>query len=249
MTRSAQISAQIPAHLPAHLPARLDRLFTGLCLAAALLVGLTLLGLLVALLIGGWPALSQFGWRFFVSATWDPVRGQFGAAGPLVGTLVTAALALTLALPLALGVAVFLVEYCPRKLAGLLGTGVELLAGIPSIVYGMWGLFVLAPWFAENVQVPLLVGLDQDSFLGRVLYGIPNGANIFTASLVLAVMVLPYMASVFRELLLAVPAAVREAAYGMGCTSYEVVAHIMLPYIRRSATGAVMLGQIGRAHV
>ncbi|RVU03866.1 phosphate ABC transporter permease subunit PstC [Novosphingobium umbonatum] len=231
---------------PMNKAARHDRLFQRLCLSAALLVMATLAGLLLALVIGGWPAISHFGPRFFTSAAWDPVADNYGAAGPLVGTLVTALGAMMLALPLAMGVAVFLVEFCPRRLAHPLGLAVEMLAGIPSIVYGMWGLFVLAPWFALHVQLPLLLNLDPDTFWGKLFNGIPNGANIFTASLILAVMVLPYMATVFREMLLTVPPHMREAAYGMGCTSYEVVTYIMIPYVRRSAIGAVMLG-LGRA--
>jgi len=206
----------------------------------------TLAGLLIALLIGGWPALSHFGLAFFTSSTWDPVAENYGAAGPIAGTLITAFIAMLLAMPLAIGVAVFLVEFCPKSLAYYIGLAVELLAGIPSIVYGMWGLFVLAPWFAMHVQMPLMLAVTPGSLLDRIFAGVPNGANIFTASLILAIMVLPYIATVFRELLLSVPPHVREAAYGMGATPFEVVHSIMLPYIRRSAIGAVMLG-LGRA--
>jgi len=225
---------------------RNDAIFHGLCFSAAMLLMLTLAGLIVSLFIGGWPALSHFGFKFFTSSAWDPVADDYGAAGPIVGTLVTAFMAMLMALPLAVGIAVFLVEFCPKRIANSVGMAVELLAGIPSIVYGMWGLFVLAPWFAAHVQMPLFLALDPDSFWGRHLAGVPNGANIFTASLILAIMVLPYIATVFRELLLTVPTYVREAAYGMGCTPYEVVRSIMIPYIRRSAVGAVMLG-LGRA--
>lgn len=225
---------------------RQDAIFQGLCFSAAMVLMLTLVGLLISLVIGGWPALSHFGLKFFVSREWNPVTDEYGAAGPIVGTLVTAVLAMAMALPLAVGIAVFLVEFCPKAIAGWVAASVELLAGIPSIVYGMWGLFVLAPWFAEHVQTPLMLSLDPDSFWGKLLTGIPNGANIFTASLILALMVLPYIATVFRELLLTVPTYVREAAYGMGCTPFEVVRSIMLPYIKRSGIGAVMLG-LGRA--
>ncbi|HWU02735.1 MAG TPA: phosphate ABC transporter permease subunit PstC [Novosphingobium sp.] len=225
---------------------RNDAIFHGLCFSAAMVLMLTLVGLLVSLVIGGWPALSHFGLKFFVSSEWNPVTDEYGAAGPIVGTLVTAVLAMVMAMPLAIGIAVFLVEFCPKAISHWVAVAVELLAGIPSIVYGMWGLFVLAPWFAEHVQTPLMLSLDPDSFWGKLFFGIPNGANIFTASLILALMVLPYIATVFRELLLSVPTYVREAAYGMGCTPFEVVRSIMLPYIKRSAIGAVMLG-LGRA--
>ncbi|MDE2301928.1 MAG: phosphate ABC transporter permease subunit PstC [Sphingomonadales bacterium] len=228
-----------------------DGLFHALCFSAAMVLMATLAGLLVALLIGGWPAFSRFGFSFFTSSVWNPSGTPdnpeaYGAAGPIAGTLITAFIAMLLAFPLAVGIAVFLVEFCPRRLAHWVGIAVELLAGIPSIVYGMWGLFVLAPWFAEHIQTPLLLDLDPDGFWGKLFSGVPNGANIFTASLILAIMVLPYIATVFRELLLSIPPYLREAAYGMGCTPFEVVRNIMLPYIRRSAVGAVMLG-LGRA--
>ena len=223
-----------------------DALFRALCFSAAMVLMATLAGLLVSLLIGGWPALSHFGFGFFTSSVWDPNADVYGAAGPIAGTLFTAILAMALALPLAIGIAVFLVEFCPKRLANPVGIAVELLAGIPSIVYGMWGLFVLAPWFAAHVQTPLLNSLDPDSFWGKFFAGAPNGTNIFTASLVLAIMVLPFIATVFRELLLSIPPYLREAAFGMGCTPFEVVRNIMMPYIRKSAIGAVMLG-LGRA--
>jgi len=223
-----------------------DKIFHALCFSAAMVLMATLAGLLIALLVGGWPALSHFGLAFFTSSTWDPVADNYGAAGPIAGTLITAFIAMLLAMPLAIGVAVFLVEFCPKGLAFYIGLAVELLAGIPSIVYGMWGLFVLAPWFAMHVQMPLMLAVTPGSLMDRIFAGVPNGANIFTASLILAIMVLPYIATVFRELLLSVPPHVREAAYGMGATPFEVVRAIMLPYIRRSAIGAVMLG-LGRA--
>ncbi len=208
------------------------------------MVGLA--ALIVSLAWGGWPALSTFGFSFFTSSEWNPVTEQYGAAGPMVGTLITATLALVFALPLAFGVAIFLVEFCPQRIAHWLAIAVELLAGIPSIVYGMWGLFVLAPWFAKHVQMPLMMAVEPGSFLDHLFTGVPNGANIFTASLILAIMILPFMASVFRELLIAVPPQMREAAYGIGCTPLEVVTSILLPFIRTSAIGAVMLG-LGRA--
>lgn len=225
---------------------RNDTIFHAMCFSAAMVLMATLAGLIISLAIGGWPAFSHFGWSFFTSSTWDPVTEEYGAAGPIVGTVVTALIAMLLALPLAVGIAVFLVEFCPPKLANSVGIAVELLAGIPSIVYGMWGLFVLAPWFAEHVQMPLMLSMEPGSLMERMFSGIPNGANIFTASLILAVMVLPYIATVFRELLLSVPSHVREAAYAMGSTPFEVVRSIMLPYVRKGMIGATMLG-LGRA--
>ena len=226
--------------------ARFDPIFRFACLAAATALLAALAGIVLSLAIGGWPAFQKFGLGFFTSTTWNPVTEVYGAAGPIAGTLITSALALVVALPIAIGVAVFLVEFCPKVLAQPIAIAVELLAGIPSIVYGMWGLFVLAPFFALHVQIPLMMNLPEGSFWERILSGVPNGANIFTASLILAIMILPYMAAVFRELLLTVPSQVREAAYGIGCTPFEVVRSVSIPYVRTGAVGVVMLG-LGRA--
>ncbi|MGC6330847.1 phosphate ABC transporter permease subunit PstC [Rhizorhabdus sp. FW153] len=223
-----------------------EAIFQAACLGAATMLLVTLGGVVISLAIGGWPAFAEFGLGFLTSSEWNPVTEVYGAAGPIVGTLVTAFLALVMALPLALGVAVFLVEFCPRTIAQPVAIAVELLAGIPSIVYGMWGLFVLAPWFAEHVQLPLIMEAEPGSWQESVFSGIPNGANIFTASVILAIMILPYMAAVFRELFMTVPAQLREAAYGLGCTPFEVVRSVIIPYVRRGVVGVVMLG-LGRA--
>ena len=223
-----------------------EYLFRAACFGAATLLLTALGGLVISLAIGGWPAFKAFGFGFLTSAEWNPVTEIYGAAGPIVGTLITAILALAMALPLAMGVAVFLTEFCPDRLARPIAVAVELLAGIPSIVYGMWGLFVFAPWFAEHVQTPLVASVDPESLLGQLVAGVPNGANIFTASVILAIMVLPYMAAVFRELFVSVPPQVREAAYGLGSTPFEVVARVIIPYVRRGTVGVVMLG-LGRA--
>jgi phosphate transport system permease protein len=223
-----------------------ESLFRAACFSAATLLMAALAGVVVSLAIGGWPAFQAFGFGFLTSSEWNPVTEIYGAAGPIVGTLVTAFLALVIALPLAMGVAIFLTEFCPPRLSQPIAVAVELLAGIPSIVYGMWGLFVFAPWFAEHVQAPLVASVDEGSFLGGLVAGVPNGANIFTASVILAIMILPYMAAVLRELFLGVPPQVREAAYGLGCTSFEVVAKVIVPYVGRGAVGVVMLG-LGRA--
>ncbi|HWU15378.1 MAG TPA: phosphate ABC transporter permease subunit PstC [Caulobacter sp.] len=223
-----------------------DPIFQFACLSAATLLLAALGGIVLSLAIGGWPALHKFGLSFFTSTTWNPVTEVYGAAGPIAGTLITSALALILALPIALGVSVFLVEFCPKRLAQPIAIAVELLAGIPSIVYGMWGLFVLAPWFALHVQLPLMMNIPTGSIWETLFYGVPNGANIFTASLILGVMILPYMAAVFRELFLTVPAQVRESAYGIGCTPFEVVRSVTIPYVRSGMVGVIMLG-LGRA--
>jgi len=223
-----------------------EAIFQALCFSAATLLLVTLGGVVVSLAIGGWPAFRQFGFGFLTSSEWNPVTEVYGAAGPIVGTLVTAFLSLLMALPLAVGVAVFLVEFCPRAVARPIAIAVELLAGIPSIVYGMWGLFVLAPWFAEHVQLPLIMTAEPGSWQETLFAGIPNGANIVTASMILAVMILPYMAAVFRELFLTVPPQLREAGYGLGCTPFEVIRSIVIPYVRRGMVGVIMLG-LGRA--
>jgi phosphate transport system permease protein len=223
-----------------------EAVFHAACFGAATLLLATLGGVVISLAIGGWPAFRQFGFGFLTSSEWNPVTEVYGAAGPIVGTLVTAFLSLVMALPLALGVAVFLVEFCPRAVSRPIAIAVELLAGIPSIVYGMWGLFVLAPWFAEHVQLPLIMEAEPGSWQETLFAGIPNGANIFTASMILAVMILPYMAAVFRELFMTVPSQLREAAYGLGCTPFEVIRSVVIPYVRRGMVGVIMLG-LGRA--
>jgi phosphate transport system permease protein len=224
----------------------LDPFFEALCLASATALLGALCWVLVSLIIGGWPAFQKFGLSFLVVTTWNPVTEVYGAAGPIAGTLISAFLALAIALPIAFGVAVFLVEFCPPILRRPIGTAVELLAGIPSIVYGMWGLFVLAPWFALHIQLPLLTMAQPGSLLEKLTGGVPNGANILTASIILAIMVLPFMAAVLRDLMLTVPPQVRESAYGLGSSTMEVITKVSLPYIKRSAVGAVMLG-LGRA--
>ena len=221
-------------------------LFRAACFSAATMLMAALGGVVFSLLIGGWPAFQAFGFGFLTSSEWNPVTEVYGAAGPIAGTLVTAFLALVIALPLAMGVAIFLTEFCPPRLSRPIAIAVELLAGIPSIVYGMWGLFVFAPWFAEHVQAPLVAAAGEEGLFASLVAGVPNGANIFTASVILAIMVLPYMAAVFRELFLGVPPQVREAAFGLGSTSFEVISRVMIPYVRRGAVGVVMLG-LGRA--
>ena len=224
----------------------LDPFFEAMCFISATTLLAALVGVIFALLQGGWPAMHKFGLGFLISSEWNPVTEMFGAAGPIVGTVVTSVLALIMALPVAFGVAVFLVEFCPPPLRRPIGIAVELLAGIPSIVYGMWGLFVLAPWFALHIQLPLILKAAPGSLLEKLIQGVPNGANILTASIILAIMILPFIAAVLRDLMMTIPAPVRESAYGLGATTVEVVMSVSLPYVRRSAIGAVMLG-LGRA--
>lgn len=225
-----------------------DVIFRWVSFGAATLLLVTLAGIIISLLIGGWPALSKFGLNFFITTSWNPVTDVYGAAGPIVGTLISSALALLFALPIAIGIAIFLTQFCPNAIAQPLSTAVELLAGIPSIVYGMWGLFVFAPFFSTHVQIPLMMMTYQhpDSFLAKITAGVPNGANVLTASIVLAIMILPYMSAVFRELFRSVPPQVREAAFGVGATPFEVATGVIIPYVRKGMIGASMLG-LGRA--
>ncbi len=224
----------------------LDPLFRWTCGIAATMLLASLGWVLVSLAIGGWPAFKKFGFGFLTSVEWNPVTDTYGGAGPIVDTLITSALALAFALPLAIGIAVFLVEFCPKALSRPIAIAVELLAGIPSIVYGMWGLFVFAPFIAQHVQLPLLLALPADSFWAKVFQGVPNGANIFTASVILAIMILPFMAAVFRELFLSVPPQMRESSFALGSSSLETVSKVVIPYVGRGMIGATMLG-LGRA--
>ena len=226
--------------------AKFDPIFSALCFSAATALLAALAGVVVSLILGAAPAFQKFGLNFFFTARWNPVTEVYGAAGPIVGTIVTAALSLVLAIPVAFGVAVFLTEFCPRHLRRPIGIAVELLAGVPSIVYGMWGLFVLAPWFAKYVQLPLVLAAPAGSIWEKLVDGVPNGANILTSSIILAIMILPYVAATMRDLFQTVPVKIRESAYGIGATPMEVVWSVTLPYVRKSAIGAVMLG-LGRA--
>ena len=226
--------------------AGLDRAFEILCFSAATFLLTALAGLVASLAIGGWPAFAAFGFNFFIHADCDPVQEVYGAAGAVAGTLISATLAMIFALPLAFGVAIFLVELCPPILRRPIGTAVELLAGIPSIVYGMWGLFVFAPWFARHIQTPIMMSAKPGTIWETITTGVPNGAGILTASIILAIMILPFIAATMRDLLNTIPAQVRESAYGLGSTTFEVIGKVSLPYIRTGAIGAVMLG-LGRA--
>jgi phosphate transport system permease protein len=223
-----------------------DALFEKTTLLFAMLV----LGLLVAiigsLVVGALPALKAFGPAFFVTNVWNPVTLRFGALAPIFGTLVTSAIALLIGIPVSFGIAVFLTEMCPPMLKRPLGTAVELLAAIPSIIYGMWGLFVFAPVFADHVQ-PLLTRIFGPLWiLGPLFQGAPNGIGMLSAGVILSVMVIPFIASVMRDVFEIVPPVIKESAYGLGATTWEVVWNIVLPYTRVGVIGGIMLG-LGRA--
>ncbi len=223
-----------------------DRFFHYTTQLFALVVLVALVGILVSLAIDAWPSLKAFGPSFLWTNVWSVPDGEFGALAAIYGTVVTSVLALVIAVPISFGIALFLTETCPLWLRRPLGTAVELLAGIPSIVYGIWGLFVFAPIFAEYVQPPLQDWLGDVPLIGSWFSGPPIGIGILAASLVLSMMVVPFIASVMRDVFETVPHVLKESAYGLGCTTWEVMRNIVLPYTRVGVIGGIMLG-LGRA--
>jgi phosphate transport system permease protein len=223
-----------------------DILFRGTTRFFAVGVLLLLGAVMASLLIGGAPAFQAFGFGFLWSETWNPVKEVFGGAPAIYGTLVTSLIAMIIGVPLALGVAVFLTELCPPLLRRPIGILIELLAAIPSIIYGIWGLFVLAPFLQATVQPFLKEAFGDIPIIGILFGGPPLGLGVLTAGFILAVMVLPFIAAVTRDVFLTVPSILRESAYGIGCTTAEVVREIVLPYTRIGVVGGVMLG-LGRA--
>ncbi len=223
-----------------------DFVFHKSTLFFALSVLVALVGIIISLVVNAWPALSTFGLGFFFTVEWDIINGQFGGLIAVFGTVVTALIALIIAVPLSFGVAVFLTETCPAPLRRPLGTAVELLAAVPSIIYGMFGLFIFAPLFAEYVQPALAGTVGQIPVLGYLFSGAFNGIGVLCAGLILAMMVLPFIASVMRDVFEIVPPVLKESAYGIGCTTWEVVNKIVLPYTKTGVIGGIMLG-LGRA--
>ncbi|VTZ26740.1 phosphate transporter subunit; membrane component of ABC superfamily [Methylocella tundrae] len=223
-----------------------DRGFRLLTLSAALAVLLILGGVIGSLIVGSIPALKAFGFGFLGTQTWNPVTEKFGALAPIYGTLVTSAIAMIFAVPIGLGVAIFLTELCPQPLRRPIGIAIELLAGIPSIIYGIWGLFVFAPFLQRHVQPALIDTFANVPVLSSLFAGPPYGIGILTAGFILAIMVLPFVTSISRDVFETVPAVLKEAAYGCGCTTWEVIRSIVLPYTRIGVIGGVMLG-LGRA--
>jgi phosphate transport system permease protein len=223
-----------------------NRIFYGLTLAGAITVLAILGGVFLSLIGGAIPALRAFGLSFFWVDDWDPVRETFGAVAPIVGTLLTALIAMIVAVPVGLGIAIFLTELCPPALRRPIGIAVELLAGIPSIIYGIWGLFVLAPWLQQNVQPAIIALFGHIPVLSTLFAGPPLGIGVFTAGLVLAIMVLPFITAVTRDVFDTVPVVLKESAYGLGCTRWEVIRNVVVPYTRVGVIGGVMLA-LGRA--
>jgi phosphate transport system permease protein len=212
----------------------------------ALCVLLLLGGVIVSLIIGAWPALSTFGLGFVFNEVWNPVTNKFGAWAPIYGTIVTSIIAMILGVPVSFGIAMFITELCPAVLKRPLGIAIELLAGIPSIIYGIWGLFVLAPVLQQTVQPFLINTIGQAPLIGSLFAGPPYGIGTFTAGIILAIMVLPFITSITRDVFETVPPMLKESAYGLGSTTWEVMWKVVLPYTRVGVIGAVMLG-LGRA--
>ena len=223
-----------------------DFIFHKITFSFALLVLLSLAGIMASLVLGAWPAFEHFGPGFITRVEWDPVNDEYGALIAIAGTLITSFIALLIAFPVSFGIALFLTEICPNWLKRPLGTSVELLAGVPSIIYGMWGLFVFAPFFADHVQPFLQNTLGNIPVIGELFQGPMMGLGLLTGGIILSIMIIPFIASVMRDVFETCPAVLKESAYALGCTKWEVMRKIVLPYTRIGVVGGVMLG-LGRA--
>ncbi|WP_425723192.1 phosphate ABC transporter permease subunit PstC [Hydrogenophaga sp. R2] len=223
-----------------------DAIFHRLTQAFSLLVLVALVGIIASLFYNAWPTFQKFGLKFLWTVEWDIVNEEFGAAIAIVGTLLSASIAMVIAVPLAFGIALFLTETCPVWLRRPLGTAIELLAAVPSIIYGMFGLFVFAPIFADYMQMPLQTLLGGMPLVGWLFGGATNGLGIMAAGVILAFMILPFIAAVMRDVFEITPPILRESAYGLGCTTWEVVRKVVLPYTQKGVIGGIMLG-LGRA--
>ncbi|WP_425329943.1 phosphate ABC transporter permease subunit PstC [Terrirubrum flagellatum] len=224
-----------------------DRLFEYASRGSALIVLVLLAGIMLSMVIGGWPAFRQFGVGFLTSSVWDTQSDQYGAWPAIAGTLTTAAIAMIVGIPLSLGIAIFLTQLAPAWMKRPVSTAVELLAAVPSIIYGMWGLFVFVPLVGAYVQTPVSKIVEGLPLVGTILYArAPSGLGVLTAGLILAFMITPFIASITRDMLDQIPSVLRESAYGVGCTTWEVVRHVLLPQAGVSIIGATMLG-LGRA--
>lgn len=224
----------------------INRIFRASTLFFALFVLALLLAIVVALVHGSLPAIKAFGWGFFFNTHWDPVAETFGAGVPIFGTLVTSGIALLIGVPISFGIALFLTELSPRVLRIPLGIAIELLAAIPSIIYGMWGLFVFAPFFAKNIHPWLVANLGAWPIVGTLFQGPPLGIGMFTAGMILAIMIIPFISSVMRDVFDVVPPMLKESAYGLGATTWEVAWRVVLPHTKLGVIGGIMLG-LGRA--
>jgi phosphate transport system permease protein len=223
-----------------------DRTFKTLTQVSAITVLVILAGVMISLVRGSLPAWQAFGLDFFTTQSWNPVTEKFGALPAIYGTLLTSFIAMLIGVPVSLGIAVFLTEICPERLRRSIGIAIELLAGIPSIIYGIWGLFIFAPFFQTHLQPALIDLFANVPVLNQLFAGPPYGIGLLTAGLILAIMVLPFITSIIREVFETVPPVLKEAAYGIGCTRWEVVRRVVIPYTRVGIIGGVMLG-LGRA--
>ena len=223
-----------------------DFFFHKLTFFFAALVLIFLVGIILSLIVSAWPTFKEFGFKFFISTDWDVVNSKFGMVISIYGTLISALIALIIAVPLSFGIALFLTEISPNWLKRPLGTAIELLAAIPSIIYGMFGLFVFAPIFGDYIQPVLQLVFGKIPIIGALFVGAPNGIGMLCAGIILAFMIIPFIASVMRDVFEIVPSVLKESAYGIGCTKWEVVSKIVFPYARNGVVGGVMLG-LGRA--
>jgi phosphate transport system permease protein len=246
--QQASVGAQNPAERAAVLnKLRIgDTIFRYVTRASAMFVLLMLGGVILSLVLGAIPAIREFGFGFLVRESWNPVTEKFGAIAPIFGTIITSGIAMAIAVPLGLLIAMFLTELCPMWARRPIGIAIELLAGIPSIIYGIWGLFVLAPFLQAHVQPSLIAAFENVPVLSTLFAGPPYGIGMLTASLILAIMVLPFITSISRDVFDAVPPVLKEAAYGLGWTQWEVWRYVVLPFTRIGVIGGVMLG-LGRA--
>ncbi len=253
----ASASAEMPGHSEKSMssppPVRsarfgtwIDTVFAVLARSAAAITLLLLFGILLSLAISAWPAIEKYGLGFLVNSTWDPVTEEYGGLVMIYGTLVSSAIALIIAVPVSFGIALFLTEMSPAWLRRPLGTAIELLAAVPSIVYGMWGLLVFAPILTQYVQTPLQSLLTGVPFLGALVSGPPVGIGLLSAGIILAIMVIPFIASVMRDVFEVTPVLLKESAYALGSTTWEVVSKVVLPYTKAGVVGGIMLG-LGRA--
>jgi phosphate transport system permease protein len=242
----SEIAIAPPPRLRARTASFGDPLFQALTTVAGVFVLVLMGAIIVSLFIGGLPSFRAFGVGFLVNIDWDPVHEIFGAAVPVYGTLITSVLSIIMAVPLAFGVAFYLTELAPGWFRGPVGTAIEMLAAVPSIIYGMWGFFIIVPIMGNYVEPFLIDSLGDVPVIGTLFQGPPFGTGIFTASLILAVMILPFIAATMRDVFQTVPPIYKESAYGLGCTTWEVMRSIVIPYTRISVVGGIMLG-LGRA--
>ena len=223
-----------------------DTVLHAITRTAAIGVLIMLSGVIITLIHGSLPALDQFGFSFLHTESWNPVKEDFGAAAPIYGTVISSLIAMVIGVPISIGIAIFITELCPKSMKRPIGIAIELLAGIPSIIYGIWGLFVLAPLLQHYVQPALISTFEHVPLMSSLFSGPPYGIGMLTAGLILSIMVLPFITSITRDVFETVPPMLKESAYGLGCTTWEVVRHIVLPYTRVGVVGGIMLG-LGRA--